>query len=104
MATIPFALGAIPFGDKLDEKDSFAILDRFAEAGGTMLDTANNYPFWVEGRTGDESETMIGAWLTSRGIRDRMTIGTKCGARPTVPGDRTLGSAEGLSTATIRKA
>ena len=104
MTTIPFALGAIPFGDKLDEKASFAILDRFAEAGGTMVDTANNYPFWVEGRTGDESETMIGAWLTSRGIRDRMTIGTKCGARPTVPGDRTLGSAEGLSAATIRKA
>ncbi|MEU7856713.1 aldo/keto reductase [Nonomuraea sp. NPDC049141] len=34
------ALGTIAFGTAVDEKDTFAILDRFAEAGGTMLDTA----------------------------------------------------------------
>jgi aryl-alcohol dehydrogenase-like predicted oxidoreductase len=31
------ALGTIPFGTTVSREDSFAILDRFAEAGGTML-------------------------------------------------------------------
>ncbi|GAA5059251.1 aryl-alcohol dehydrogenase-like predicted oxidoreductase [Thermocatellispora tengchongensis] len=104
MTRLPIALGTIPFGTTVDERTSFAILDRFAEAGGTMLDTANNYPFWNEGRTGDESEATLGAWLASRGNRDAMVLGTKCGARPTVPGDRTLDSAEGLSARVIREA
>ncbi|GII85488.1 oxidoreductase [Sphaerisporangium siamense] len=98
------ALGTIPFGTALDEAASFAILDRFAEAGGTVLDTANNYTFWVDGGTGDESETTIGRWLASRGARDRMVVSTKCGARPTLPGARTLDSAEGLSPSTVRAA
>ncbi|MEU7830859.1 MULTISPECIES: aldo/keto reductase [unclassified Nonomuraea] len=98
------ALGTIPFGTAVDEKDTFAILDRFVEAGGTMLDTANNYPFWVPGCTGDESELAIGSWLAARGNRDRIFLSTKTGARPTVPGDDTLASAEGLSAASIGKA
>ncbi|MFG1704703.1 aldo/keto reductase [Nonomuraea sp. M3C6] len=98
------ALGTIPFGTTVDLRDTFAILDRFHEAGGTMLDTANNYPFWVEGRTGDESELAIGAWLAARGNRDEVFISTKAGARPTVPGDTTLDSAEGLSAPAVAKA
>jgi aryl-alcohol dehydrogenase-like predicted oxidoreductase len=104
MTRIPLALGAIPFGSRLDEEQSFAILDRFAEAGGTMIDTANNYPFWDEGCSGDESETMVGAWLGARRNRDQMVVGSKCGARPTVPGDRTLDHAEGLSAGAVRAA
>ncbi|MDP9846893.1 aldo/keto reductase [Streptosporangium lutulentum] len=104
MTHIPLALGTIPFGTTLDDKAGFAILDRFAEAGGALLDTANNYPFWNEGATGDESELAIGRWLAARGNRDRMVLSTKCGARPTVPGDRTLNSAEGLSATTIATA
>ncbi|MEV1172240.1 aldo/keto reductase [Nonomuraea sp. NPDC049784] len=98
------ALGTIPFGTTVGLRDTFAILDRFHEAGGTMLDTANNYPFWVEGRSGDESELAIGAWLAARGNRDEIFISTKGGARPTVPGDTTLDSAEGLSASAVAKA
>ncbi|TDD44781.1 aldo/keto reductase [Nonomuraea terrae] len=98
------ALGTIPFGTTVGMDDTFAILDRFHEAGGTMLDTADNYPFWVEGRSGDESELAIGAWLAARGNRDEIFISTKVGARPTVPGDTTLDSAEGLSAPVIAKA
>ncbi|MFI6507194.1 aldo/keto reductase [Streptosporangium sp. NPDC050855] len=104
MTHIPLALGTIPFGTAVDDETTFAILDRFAEAGGTMLDTANNYPFWIEGATGDESELAIGRWLAARGNRDRMVLSTKCGARPTVPGDRTLDFAEGLSAKAIAAA
>ncbi|QYC44514.1 General stress protein 69 [Nonomuraea coxensis DSM 45129] len=99
-----FALGTIPFGTSVGLDDTFALLDRFHEAGGTMIDTANNYPFWVEGRTGDESEQAIGAWLAARRNRDQVFISTKVGARPTVPGDTTLGSAEGLSAAAVARA
>ncbi|GIH78615.1 aldo/keto reductase [Planobispora longispora] len=104
MTRIPFALGTIPFGTSVDERTTFAILDRFAEAGGAILDTSNNYPFWKDGATGDESELTIGRWLASRGNRDRVVLSTKCGARPTVPGDRTLASAEGLSAEVIKAA
>ncbi|MGI5492135.1 aldo/keto reductase [Microtetraspora malaysiensis] len=98
------ALGALPFGTMVDEATSFAILDRFAESGGTVVDTSNNYSFWIPGATGDESERTVGRWLASRRVRDRITVSTKCGARPTVPGDTTLDSAEGLSAATVREA
>ncbi|MBP2703247.1 aldo/keto reductase [Microbispora sp. RL4-1S] len=98
------ALGTIPFGTTVDEPTSFAILDRFVDSGGTIIDTADNYPFWQDGTTGDESETTIGRWLAKRGNRDRVVISTKVGGRPTVPGDRTLDSAEGLSAATVRGA
>ncbi|MFI6536183.1 aldo/keto reductase [Nonomuraea sp. NPDC050547] len=99
-----FALGTIGFGTAVTMDDTFALLDRFAEAGGTMIDTANNYPFWIDGCTGDESETAIGAWLAARGNRDRVVVSTKAGARPTVAGDRTLDSMEGLSASAIAKA
>ena len=44
------ALGAMMFGTTIDEPASFAILDRFREAGGTFLDTADCYAFWIDGR------------------------------------------------------
>jgi aryl-alcohol dehydrogenase-like predicted oxidoreductase len=97
-----FALGTIPFGTAVNERDTFAILDRFAEAGGTVLDTANNYPFWVEGCSGDESEQAIGAWLAARGNRDQVVLSTKVGARPVDPAD--LSRYEGLSAPVIAKA
>ncbi|MQS37526.1 aldo/keto reductase [Streptomyces katsurahamanus] len=97
------ALGTMTFGTSVDGPGSFAVLDRFAELGGTVLDTADNYAFWAEGATGDESETVVGDWLASRGQRDSMVIGTKGGARPTVPGTG-LETAEGLSAAALTAA
>jgi aryl-alcohol dehydrogenase-like predicted oxidoreductase len=75
-------LGILPFGSTVDEETSFAVLDRFAEAGGTFVDTSNNYSLWVPGGTGDESELLLGRWLRSRGARDRTVVATKVGARP----------------------
>ncbi|MCX4683877.1 aldo/keto reductase [Kitasatospora purpeofusca] len=102
--TIPqrtVVLGTLGFGTIVDEETSFRILDRFVEGGGTVLDTANNYAFWIDGATGDESEAVIGRWLASRKARDQVVISTKVGARPTVPGAG-LETAEGLSEKAIR--
>ncbi|NUT48515.1 MAG: aldo/keto reductase, partial [Saccharothrix sp.] len=96
------ALGTLPFGKGVDERTSFAIMDRYAEAGGTFLDTSNNYVFW-DGGTGDESEETVGRWLAARGNRDELVVATKVGARPRTPGTG-LENAEGLSGDTIRGA
>lgn len=95
------ALGTLGFGTIVDEATSFEILDRFVESGGTVLDTANNYVFWLPGATGDESETVIGRWLASRNARDQVLISTKVGARPSIPGGG-LEAAEGLSETAVR--
>jgi aryl-alcohol dehydrogenase-like predicted oxidoreductase len=97
-----FAIGTIPFGTTVGQPESFALLDHFVEAGGTAIDTSNNYPSWRAGCTGDESEATIGAWLASRKSRDHVFISTKVGARPRQPGDTTFDGMEGLSAPVIR--
>lgn len=79
IAGIPLVLGGNVFGFTADEDTSFAVLDRFYEHGGRMVDTAQGYSVWVPGHVGGESETVIGKWLKSRGVRADMRIGTKTG-------------------------
>jgi aryl-alcohol dehydrogenase-like predicted oxidoreductase len=71
-------LGAVNLGTKVDKKESFALLDRYYEAGGRFIDTANNYSFFYNGK-GGESETVIGEWMKDRGIRNELVIATKVG-------------------------
>jgi aryl-alcohol dehydrogenase-like predicted oxidoreductase len=75
----PLVLGGNVFGWTADEKTSFAIIDAFVDAGGTMIDTADVYSFWVEGHAGGESESVIGRWLKASGKRGQVQIGTKAG-------------------------
>jgi len=79
IAGVPLVLGGNVFGFTADEDTSFAILDRFYEHGGRMVDTAQGYSVWVPGHVGGESETVIGKWLASRGVRAEMRIATKTG-------------------------
>ncbi|KAI0538457.1 norsolorinic acid reductase [Xylaria digitata] len=73
----PLCLGAMNFGDAWKQsmgacdKDTVnRILDFFYEQGGNFIDTASNYQF-------EESETWLGEWMKSRGVRDQMVIATK---------------------------
>lgn len=77
IAGIPLVLGGNVFGWTADLERSFEVLDAFYEAGGRMIDTAECYSFWVPGHKGGESETVIGQWLESRGVRGDMRIATK---------------------------
>jgi len=67
-------LGGNVFGWTADEPTSFAILDRYADAAPStaapFVDTAESY-----GR--GESERILGAWMASRGSRDRVVVATK---------------------------
>jgi len=75
----PLCFGGNVFGWTADEATSSALLDRFVEAGGNFIDSANVYSRWVPGHQGGESESVIGRWLKQRGGRDRVVIATKVG-------------------------
>ena len=72
-------LGAMRFGTRESKEQSYRLLDRYVEAGGCFIDTANIYAHWHEGGKGGDSETLLGAWLADRGHRDRLFIASKVG-------------------------
>lgn len=66
------ALGTMTFGAETDEEQSHAQLDRFVEAGGTLIDTADVY-------SAGASEEIIGRWLADRprSVTDQVVLATK---------------------------
>jgi aryl-alcohol dehydrogenase-like predicted oxidoreductase len=86
-------LGAMYFGTRNDESSSFRLLDRYAEAGGMFIDTANIYAHWAPGGRGGESESLLGTWMRERQNRNQMFIASKVGFE--LPGtDRGLRAAQ----------
>lgn len=74
----PLVLGTNVFGWTTNTADAHAILDRYVDAGGVWLDTADVYSAWGgPNNVGGESETIIGQWLAKPGNRDKVRIATK---------------------------
>jgi len=71
-AVSALALGTMTFGNESDEDVSHAQLDRFVEAGGTLIDTADVY-------TRGLSEEIIGRWLAKQqaAVRGQLVLATK---------------------------
>ena len=69
-AVSSYALGTMTFGAEADEAASHAMLDRYLEAGGNFVDTADVYS---EGA----SEEIVGRWLKKSGRRDEIVLATK---------------------------
>lgn len=88
-------LGGNVFGWTADAATSHRILDRYADAGGNFVDTADMYSAWADGNVGGESEQVIGDWMAARGNRAQMVIATKVGKKP---------GRQGLAEGTIRRA
>jgi aryl-alcohol dehydrogenase-like predicted oxidoreductase len=64
-------LGAMTFGREAAEDESRAMLDRYLEAGGNFIDTADVYG-------GGASEEILGRVFGGRpGLRDRVVLATK---------------------------
>src|SRR3954452_25466396 len=84
-AVSTLALGTMTFGAETDEPDAHTQLDRFFEAGGTLVDTADVYGHGV-------SEEIIGRWLArqSPGVRSRVELATE-GPLPGGPGTNDAG-------------
>lgn len=91
----PLALGGNVFGWTADEAASFTIFDRFVDAGGTMIDTADVYSAWVPGHKGGESETVIGKWLKQPGKREKVVIASKVGMMAGLSPDSVAAACEG---------
>jgi aryl-alcohol dehydrogenase-like predicted oxidoreductase len=72
----PLALGAMTFDDGSwgsAPETSFEILDRYLDAGGNFIDTANQY-------NGGKSEETLGRYFDKQpGRRDRIVLATKFG-------------------------
>ncbi len=70
----PLCLGTMTFGTEwgwgADESVSRAMFDRYLEAGGNFIDTADGY---TDGR----SEEMLGRFMKSAGNRERIALATK---------------------------
>ena len=65
-----YALGTMTFGNETDEPGSHAQLDRYVDAGGNFIDTADVYSSGV-------SEEIIGRWLAKSSARDDVVLATK---------------------------
>jgi hypothetical protein len=88
LSTPRLVLGGNVFGWTAKGEDAFRILDRFAEAGGTMVDTADVYSAWVPGNRGGESESLIGEWLRRRKGARGLMVATKVGMLPGAGGEK----------------
>jgi aryl-alcohol dehydrogenase-like predicted oxidoreductase len=87
------ALGTMTFGAEADERASHAILERYLDAGGNLVDTADVY-------SAGASESIIGRWLSrNHGRRDGIVLATK-GRFPMGAGPNDLG----LSRTHLRRA
>jgi Predicted oxidoreductases (related to aryl-alcohol dehydrogenases) len=77
-------LGCMIMGTTTPEDEAVQMLDRYVDAGGNFLDTADCYCWWNEqGTLGGHSEALLGRWLQRRGRRDDIILATKGSA--TVP-------------------
>ena len=67
-------VGSAPelFGKGEDKQTAFALMDRAWDEGINYFDTADSYG-------GGVSETIIGAWLKERKLRDQLILSTKVG-------------------------
>jgi aryl-alcohol dehydrogenase-like predicted oxidoreductase len=70
----PLCLGAMSFGTSWGwgsgDDESARILDRYLQAGGNFVDTADMY-------TNGQSEEMLGRLIAERGLRDKVVLPTK---------------------------
>src|SRR4051812_42583236 len=104
------ALGAMLMGGKTPVDESHRMLDRFVDAGGTLVDTADVY--------GDgTSERVLAPWLARR--RDDVVLATKlryevagvparasrptASARPAMPASSASASTSSTSTRSTRR-
>lgn len=76
---LPLGLGTNTFGRTTDAAASHAVLDSFASAGGTLVDTADTY-------SDGAAESILGTWMRLRGNRDQMVVATKVGNHPRFDG------------------
>jgi len=65
------------FGWRVEEEESFKVMDKAIELGINCFDTADVYSYWAENSYPGKSEEIIGRWIQDRGTRDDLVLATK---------------------------
>ena len=73
MSLSNIVLGTDGYGERIDKKTAFSIMDLYTQNGGNVIDTARLY-------TNGTSESYVGEFIS--GIRDNLYISTKCAHPP----------------------
>ncbi len=84
-----YGLGVMTFGGQTPEDDAMRQMDMAFDAGITLFDTAENYPTPTGPATQGRSEELLGKWIASRGVRDKVIIATKVAGPGNAAGDMT---------------
>jgi aryl-alcohol dehydrogenase-like predicted oxidoreductase len=74
-------LGTMTFGEQNSEADGHAQMDYALACGINIFDSSEIYPVPPKPETQGRTETIIGTWLASRKMRDRVMIATKVAGR-----------------------
>ncbi|MDA1229472.1 MAG: aldo/keto reductase [Planctomycetota bacterium] len=78
-------MGCVTFGRELDQRSSLLIMDHAFEQGITLFDTAEAYAHGA-------SERVVGEWMQSRTVREKIVLATKING--TLTRHRIIASAE----------
>ncbi len=73
----PIILGTMQMGWRIEEEESFKVMDKAIELGINCFDTADVYSYWADNSYQGKTETIIGKWLSDRGTRDDLILATK---------------------------
>lgn len=78
LCVTPICLGAMTFGEQVDEAQAWRIMDRAVERGVDFFDTAEMYAVPAREATFGATESIIGRWLKARpGMREQITLASK---------------------------
>jgi aryl-alcohol dehydrogenase-like predicted oxidoreductase len=88
--TVPMCcLGTMTWGEQNTAEEAMQQLDYALEHGVNFIDTAEVYPVPIKAETASVTESIIGEWLATRGVREKVIIASKVsGPTPTL--DRTF--------------
>jgi aryl-alcohol dehydrogenase-like predicted oxidoreductase len=74
-------LGTMTFGEQNTEAEGHAQMDYAVDCGINVFDAAEIYPIPPRPETQGRTEEIIGTWLVSRGLRDKVMVATKIAGR-----------------------
>jgi aryl-alcohol dehydrogenase-like predicted oxidoreductase len=70
-------LGTMTYGEQNTQAQAFEQIDYAIDQGVTTIDVAEMYPVPPKESSYGASETIVGQWLASRGLRDKIVLATK---------------------------
>jgi aryl-alcohol dehydrogenase-like predicted oxidoreductase len=75
------SLGTMTFGEQNSEAEGHAQMDYALDCGINIFDAAEIYPIPPRPDTQGRTEAIIGTWLATRNVRDKVMVATKVAGR-----------------------